>query len=79
MSHGNTYSSSIKISELDLLTGSAVTIDDFFPIVDSSSLITKRITVEDMYRILFSSSSNGKNTNILFQSGSVITSSNNFN
>ena len=73
------YSSSIKISQLDNLTGNAITLDDFFPIVDSGSLTTKKISVSNFVNAVFATASIGLNKNLIFQSGSALTGSNNLN
>ena len=44
--------STIKISQLNPLTGSALTLDDFIPIVDSGSLVTKRSPLSSVQSLL---------------------------
>jgi hypothetical protein len=73
------YSASIKISQLDSLTGSAITGNDFFPIVDSGSLTTKKISLNNFSSYLFNTASIVNNKNLIFQSGSALTGSNNIN
>ena len=50
---------SIKISQLQRLTGSYITADDFIPVVDSGSLRTYKMTLGDMATFV--------NTNVSFQ------------
>ena len=72
------YSASIKISQLSELTGSNITMDDFVPIVDSGSMITERVSLRDLKLAIFATASIGADTNIIFQSGSALSASNNF-
>ena len=71
------YSSSIKISQLSVEPTSSVTLDDFFPIVDSGSLTTYRISIGNLKTAMFNSANISADKNIIFQSGSALTASNN--
>ena len=51
------YSQSIKISQLNQLTGSNITVDDFIPIVDSGSLTTLRVSLGNLMSQIFSTGS----------------------
>ena len=73
------YSQSIKISQLNQLTGNSITIDDFIPVVDSGSLTTYRVGLGNLKTALFNTASIGNDKNIIFQSGSALKTSTNLN
>ena len=71
------YSQSIKISQLTQEPAVSLTLDDFLPIVDSGSLTTYRISLNSLRAFLTNTASIGLDTNVIFQSGSALTASNN--
>jgi hypothetical protein len=73
------YSASIKISQLNPETGSLISMADFLPIVNSGSLTTYRISLSSVQNAFFNTSSIGSDKNIIFQTGSALTASNNLN
>jgi hypothetical protein len=72
------YSSSVRISQLNQLTSSAISLDDYFPIVDNGTVTTYRLTLGNFKGMLFSTASVGNDTNVIFESGSALSASGNF-
>jgi hypothetical protein len=65
----------IKISQLQPLTGSGITNDDFLPIVDSGSLKTYRIALGDIVALAqggLASLLGGSNEQILYNQGGIV-------
>jgi len=46
-----TYGADVKISSLPLGSGSTTGINDSFPYVDSSTMVTKRLTLYDLVNV----------------------------
>jgi hypothetical protein len=65
----------IKISQLKSLTGSAITTDDFIPVVDSGSMRTYKITVGDVVNMAqggVASLLGGTDKQVLYNQGGII-------
>jgi hypothetical protein len=70
------YSSSIKISQLSTEPYNIISPVDFIPIVNSGSLTTYRVSLYNVFQAMLATSSISLDTNLIFASGSALTSSN---
>ena len=71
----------IKISQLQRLTGSAITSDDFIPIVDSGSLKTYRVSLGDIINLAQGGIANllgGTDKQVLYNQGGIVYGDNSF-